>query len=476
MTRQTVAGDSRTTQQGHRPPTGEQAELLRIGMGSLHENDPQLAAMLDAEVNQQNSTLAMVASASIADPSVLAVGGAALSNVTAEGYPGARYHPGAQQFDQVENLAVERAKLLFGAQYANVQPHSCSSANLAVLSALLRPGDTLMGLDLDSGGHLTHGSRASVSGRHYHAVSYGLDASGHIDYLRLAELVKEHRPRLLIAGASAYPRTVDFARFRAIADTVGAYLLADISHIAGLVATGLHPSPIDVAHLTTTSTYKQLGGPRGGLILSGREHTSPGPDGRTPLSRLMQRAVFPQSQGTPSPASIAAKARAFAVADGPAFRETARLIVRNAQALAAELAALGHRVLTGGTDNHMVLIDTTGTGLTGVTAERALEECGILANRNRIPGDTKPPLVTSGLRLGTNILAQRGMGPAQMRECAQLLHTVLAGTRPQSDTDYLIDPALVATVREEVRWLCARHPLSIDTTAGVPVALIGVGT
>ncbi|CAM5243228.1 Serine hydroxymethyltransferase OS=Streptomyces tendae OX=1932 GN=glyA PE=3 SV=1 [Streptomyces tendae] len=280
---------------------------------------------------------------------------------------------------------------------------------------------------------------------------------------------------MLIAGASAYPRTVDFARFREIADSVGAYLLADISHIAGLVATGLHPSPVDVAHLTTTSTYKQLAGPRGGLILAGRDFDAPGPDGRTPLHRLMQRAVFPQSQGTPSPASIAAKARAFAVASEPAFRETAELIVADARALAAELSALGHRILTGGTDNHMVLMDVTGTGLTGVTAERALEECGILANRNRIPGDTRPPLVTSGLRLGTNILAQRGMGPAQMGACAQLLHLVLTGTRLVSDTTYRIDPALVTTVREEVRWLCARNPLPIDTGAGAPVSLIGVG-
>lgn len=476
MTRQSVAAQVRTTRQGSRSRSGEQAELLRAGMVTLHHTDPELAALLDTEVAQQNSTLAMVASASIADPSVLAAGGSALSNVTAEGYPGARYHPGAQQFDAVETLAVERAKHLFGARYANVQPHSCSSANLAVLSALLRPGDTLLGLDLDAGGHLTHGSRASVSGRHYNSVSYGLDESGRIDFARLTDLVLEHRPRVLIAGASAYPRTIDFARFRAIADTVGAYLLADISHIAGLVAAGRHPNPVDVAHLTTTSTYKQLGGPRGGLILSGREYKTPGPDGRTPLHRLMQRAVFPQSQGTPSPASIAAKARAFAVAAEPAFLETARLIVHNARALARELSALGYQVLTGGTDNHMVLIDVTSAGLSGVVAERALEECGILANRNRIPGDTKPPLVTSGLRLGTNILAQRGMGPEQMRECAQLLHTVLAGTTARSDTEYRIDPALVAIVREEVRWLCSCHPLPIDTTAHVPVSLIGVGT
>lgn len=443
------------------PPAsvGEQPELLRTGMDSLYLADPELAGMLDAEVGQQRMTLAMIASASIADPSVLAAGGAALSNVTAEGYPGARYHPGAGRFDQVERLAVARAKQLFGAQYANVQPHSCSSANLAVLAALVPPGGTLLGLDLDAGGHLTHGSPASVTGRHYHAVHYGLDKSGRIDYAQVEELTHKHQPKVLIAGASAYPRKLDFARFRAIADLVGAYLIADISHIAGLVAAGEHASPIDVAHITTTSTYKQLGGPRGGLILSGREHRSFGPDGRTPLSRLMQRAVFPQSQGTPNPAAIAAKARAFALASGQEFTRTARLIVENARALAAELSALGYRVLTGGTDNHMVLLDVSDRGLSGVVAERALEECGILANRNRIPGDTKPPLVTSGLRLGTNILAQRGMGPDQMRQCAHLLHKVLTATTALGDTEYQVDLQVADQVRADVRQVCGRHPL-----------------
>ncbi|NEE52895.1 serine hydroxymethyltransferase, partial [Streptomyces sp. SID8455] len=269
--------------------------------------------LLDAEVVQQHATLAMVASTSIAHPSVLAAAGSALSNVTAEGYPGARYHPGASQFDLVERLAVERAKQAFGASYANVQPHSCSSANQAVLAALVRPGGTILALDLDSGGHLTHGSPASVTGMHYKAVHYGLDGEGRIDYEQVAALAEQHRPSVLIAGASAHPRTLDFARFRAIADSVGAYLVADISHIAGLVAAGEHPTPVDLAHATTTSTYKQLGGPRGGLILIGREHATPGPDGRTPLSRLMQRAVFPLSQGTPNPAAIAAKARALAL-------------------------------------------------------------------------------------------------------------------------------------------------------------------
>jgi glycine hydroxymethyltransferase len=439
-----------------------QAELLRAGMESLRRGDPALAKLLDAEVWAQRTTLAMVASASLADPSVLAAGGAALSNVTAEGYPRARYHPGAARLDEVEDLAVERAKHLFGARYANVQPHSCSSANIAVLAALVRPGGTLLGLGLDAGGHLTHGSPASITGRHYRAVYYGLDPSGRIDYARLAELATEHRPEVLIAGASAYPRVLDFSRFRAIADSVGAYLVADISHIAGLVAAGEHPSPIDVAHVTTTSTYKQLGGPRGGLILSGVEHRSPGPGGRETLARLMQRAVFPQSQGTPSPAAIAAKARAFGLACGPEFKQTMRLVVDDAAALADELSGFGYRILTGGTDNHMVVMDLRERGLTGVAAERALEDCGILANRNRIPGDVKPPLVASGLRLGTNILAQRGMGPDQTRECARLLHAVLAATRARGDTGYHTDPVTAAEVRAGIQALCERHPVPAE--------------
>ncbi|MFC6091738.1 serine hydroxymethyltransferase [Saccharothrix lopnurensis] len=440
-----------------------QAGLTHVGLGELHREDPELAGLLDAEVRHQDTTLAMIASASIAAPSVLAASGSALSNVTAEGYPGARYHPGTGNFDEVERLAVRRAKVLFGARYANVQPHSCSSANLAVLAALVPPGGTLLGLDLDAGGHLTHGSPASVTGRHYRAVRYGLDASGRIDYRQVAELAAEHRPTVLIAGASAYSRTLDFARFREIADSVGAYLLADISHISGLVAANEHPSPIDHAHITTTSTYKQLGGPRGGLILSGRDHQAPGPDGRTPLDRLMQRAVFPQNQGTPAPASIAAKARALALAAEPLFARTARLTVSGARALAAELVRLGHEVLTGGTDNHMALIDLRDSRLTGVIAERALEECGILVNRNRVPGDARPPLITSGIRLGCNILAQRGMGPEHVRECAGLVHAALTATTPLSDTEYRVDPHQRIRLREHVRALCARHPLPHST-------------
>ncbi|MBD0688856.1 serine hydroxymethyltransferase [Streptomyces sp. CBMA123] len=438
--------------------TPDQVGLLNRGAQRLISTDPELASLLDAEVHRQAVTLAMVASSSTADSSVLAAGAAAVTNVTAEGYPGARYHPGTAYFDSIELLAVERAKTAFGAQYANVQPHSCSSANLAVLSALLPPGGTLLGLELDSGGHLTHGARASVTGHQFKAVHYGLDAAGLIDYDTVAALTREHRPTVIIAGASAYPRTIDFARFRAIADSVGAYLLADISHIAGLVAAGQHPSPIDVAHVTTTSTYKQLGGPRGGLILIGREHTTPGPDGVTPLALLMDRAVFPRFQGTPDPAAIAAKARALALVAEREFQHTARRIVEDASALADELRSLGHHVLTGGTDNHMVLLDVVREGVTGIAAERALEECGILANRNRIPGDVLPPMVTSGLRLGTNQLAQRGMGVAEMKHCAQLVDSVLAAIS-RDDLDAAVDPGLRNRVRGEVEELCTRFPL-----------------
>ncbi|KPC60658.1 serine hydroxymethyltransferase [Streptomyces chattanoogensis] len=442
--------------------------MLDHGSALLSRTDPVLAELLDDEVARQRTTLAMVASASVAHPSVLAAAGSALSNVTAEGYPGARYHPGAVWFDEIERLAVERAKSAFGARYANVQPHSCSSANISVLTSLLAPGGVLLGLDLDSGGHLTHGSAASMTGHHFTAVHYGLDEAGLIDYDAAAELARAHRPTVIIAGASAYPRTIDFQRFRAIADSVGAYLVADISHIAGLVVTGEHPSPIDLAHITTTSTYKQLGGPRGGLILMGREHDTPGPDGRSTLAQLMQRGVFPRSQGTPDPAAIAAKARALGLVVQPEFKQAARRIVDNAQALAAALSAAGHQVLTDGTDNHMVLLDLLGRGMSGVVAERALEECGILANRNRIPGDTRPPLVTSGLRLGTNILAQRGMGASEMAHCARLLDKVLTATSPVSDTRYRLPREVRDQVRAAVAQLCAAFPLPCHDPSAVP--------
>ncbi|WP_216858563.1 serine hydroxymethyltransferase [Actinomadura verrucosospora] len=433
--------------------------MATAAAAELAAADPQLYRLLAADLRAQNGTLALVASTSVAPPSVLACAGAALSNITAEGYPGARFHAGCGVLDRIEELAVERATALFGARYANVQPHSGSAANLCVYFGLLQPGDTILGMDLDAGGHLTHGSRASVTGRYFRPVAYGLDADGLIDHAEVAALAREHRPRIIVAGASAYPRTVDFGRFREIADEVGAYLLADISHIAGLVAAGLHPSPVDHAHFTTTSTYKQLCGPRGGLILMGRDADAPAPGGRGTLSGLMQRSVFPLGQGTPNPGAIAAKARALQFAATAEFRGFAGRVVADAAAMAGGLADLGYRVLTGGTDNHMVLLDLEGTGLTGTVAEQALESCGILVNKNRVPGDTRPPMVCSGLRIGANGMALRRFTPAEVGYCTELLDTVLGAVRPLSDTEYELPEGVRRRVGAAVAELCADYPL-----------------
>lgn len=435
------------------------AETARRGAERLRADDPALFALLAREQQRQAETLTMVAASSTADPSVLACAGSAAANTTTEGYPGARFHAGCQVVDEIERLAVERARAAFGARYANVQPHSGTSANQAVMFALLQPGDTILGMELDAGGHLSHGSRPSVSGRYFHALGYGVDGDGRIDYEQARALALAHRPRLIVCGASAYPRTVDFARFRAIADEAGALLLADISHVAGLVAAGEHPSPIDHAHVTTTSTYKQLYGPRGGLILMGRDAASPAPHARGTLAEAAQRAVFPFFQGTPDLAGVAAKARALALVATPEFRALARRITAGARVLADELAARGWRVLTGGTDNHIVLFDVGARGLSGVVAERALECCGIVVNKNRIPGDTRPATVTSGVRLGTNSLALRGMGPDEMPACAALVDTVLTAVAPRGERDFELDPAVRERVAGAVRALCALHPL-----------------
>lgn len=434
-------------------------EFARRGFESLYVEDRVLYELLESETRRQANTLAMIAASSVADPSVLVCGGTAASNVTTEGFPGARFHAGCQVVDQIERLAIERAKTVFQARYANVQPHSGSSANEIVLFALLRPGDTILGLDIDCGGHLTHGARASVCGQYFNAISYGLDEHGFIDYGNIQELARAHRPKLIFAGATSYPRAIDFARFRQIADEAGAWLLADISHIAGLVAAGEHPSPIDQAHFTTTSTYKQLCGPRGGLILIGRDATTMAPDGKRTLAELMQKAVFPLVQGTPDLSAIAAKARALEMVSRPVFRETAKRIVANARALAVTCGSLGYRVLTGGTDNHMVLLDITARGLTGVIAERALEECFIIVNKNRIPGDRLPPTITSGLRLGTNCLAQRGMTAAEMPLCAQLFHEVMQSLRVFGPARYELPAETIISIQAQVTELCRRFPL-----------------
>jgi glycine hydroxymethyltransferase len=434
-------------------------DLTCTGLNRLAHHDPLLFDLMSQEYRRQQNTLSMVASSSIADPSVLACEAGVLGNVTTEGYPGQRYHGGCEFVDGIESLAVERAKIAFGARYANVQPHSGSSANQIILFSVLKAGDMILGLDLDSGGHLTHGAPASISGQYFESLAYGLDADGLINYTQVRDLALRYRPKLIICGASAYPRTINFALFRQIADEIDAILLADISHIAGLIAAGCHPSPIDHAHFTTTSTYKQLFGPRGGLILSGRDHDQRLPGHTRTVSEITQRAVFPTMQGTPILSAIAAKAGALTRVTSPQFREMAQLIISNAQAIASGFTDLGYHVLTGGTDNHMVLIDVSQRGLTGVVAESALEECGIIVNKNRIPNDRHSPLVTSGVRLGTNGLALRGMNSAAMGRCVELIDTVLSSLEVQGKSAYQLDPNLVVKVRREVEWLCARYPI-----------------
>ncbi|HVR96063.1 MAG TPA: serine hydroxymethyltransferase [Thermoanaerobaculia bacterium] len=440
--------------------------FLSHGVDLLYQDDPLLAGLLDREFQRQSEVLTLVAASSVMDPTVLACTATVAGNVTAEGYPGARFHAGCAVIDEIESLAIERAKAAFGATYANVQPHSATTANEIVMFSLLRPGDTLLGLELSSGGHLTHGAPVSVSGRAFHAVGYGLTPQGAIDYEEVRALALEHRPKLIICGTTAFPRTIDFVRFRAIADEVGAWLLADITHVAGLVAAGEHPSSIDHAHVTTTCTHKQLYGPRGGLILLGRDRDLPvpvsagggGPE-RT-LAEAMQKGVFPLFQGAPVLNVIAAKARALDRVMSAEFRSLARRIVEDAQALAAEFVAAGYRVVSGGTDNHLVILDAlTSAGVTGVVAEKALEACHIVVNKNRIPGDAKSAVVTSGVRIGTNSVALRGMGPEQMAECAALVRRVLAAVRPLTDRDFELDEAVRASVIARVKELCRAFPV-----------------
>ncbi|MFC5943069.1 serine hydroxymethyltransferase [Micromonospora harpali] len=439
--------------------TDPMGELLDAGLHQLATTDPRLHEVLVGEQLRQAGTLSLVASCSPVAPSVLASQASAAVNVTAEGYPGRRYHAGCEVIDGIEQLAIDRARRAFGARYANVQPHSATTANYAVLSSLLEPGDTLLGMALDKGGHLTHGSPAAYAGRYFRAVGYGLDDAGLIDYAEVERLAREHRPKVIVCGATAYPRQIDFARFRRIADRAGAYLLADISHTAGLVVTGLHPSPIDHAHLTTTCTHKQLYGPRGGLILAGRDADAPAPRGKGTLAQFVQRTVFPYFQGAPVLNAIAAKARALDIATGPEFRATARRIVADARAMAAALADLGYAVVSGGTDNHIVLIDLSARRMTGLVAELALEECHIVVNKNRVPRDTTPALVTAGLRLGTNSIAARGMGTDAAVACAELIDLVLSAVEPYSDREYHLPAAVRELARQRVARLCAAHPI-----------------
>ncbi len=409
-------------------------------MGVLQERDPEVAAILAREEERQTYGLEMMASENYVSAAVLEAMGSVLTNKYAEGYPGRRYYGGCQHMDEIEDLAVRRAKELFGAQHANVQPHSGADANLAAYFALMEPGDTALAMRLDQGGHLTHGHKVSVTSRIWRFVHYGVDReTERIDYDQMWQLAREHRPRVIVVGATAYPRVIDFAKAREIADAVGAYLMADMAHIAGLVAAGVHPSPVPYAHVVTSTTHKTLRGPRSAFILCTQE-----------LAEKVDRAVFPGLQGGPHMHIIAAKAVCFGEAMRTEFRQYQERVVENARVLAEELMAQGLRVVSGGTDNHLVLVDLTPKGVTGRDAERALDAVGIYCNKNTIPYDPRPPAVTSGIRLGTPGLTSRGMGPHEMRRVARLIATVL---------DHLGEEEVSARVRQEVRELAGAFPV-----------------
>ena len=409
----------------------------------LTEADPPIAAVLADETARQNTGLELIASENFVSRAVLEAAGSVLTNKYAEGYPGRRYYGGCEHVDVAESLAIDRALALFGAERANVQPHSGAQANMAAYFALIDPGDTVLGMNLAHGGHLTHGHPLNFSGQLYDIVPYGVRRDDErIDYDELARLARERRPKLIMVGASAYPRVIDFARIRAVADEVGAYVVTDMAHIAGLVAAGLHPSPVPHSDIVTTTTHKTLRGPRGGLVLCREAH-----------AKAVNRALFPGVQGGPLMHVVAAKAVCFQEAAEPAFREYQRQIVRNAVRLGAGLREAGFRLVSGGTDNHLVLVDVFSRGITGKVAEAALERAGITVNKNAIPFDENPPMVASGIRIGTPAVTTRGMAEPEMDEIAGWISRVLAD--PESD-------AAAAEVRSGVEALCRKFPLYPD--------------
>ena len=387
--------------------------MVLENMDFIAAHDPEVGAAVRAEYDRQCRNIELIASENIVSPAVLAAMGTVLTNKYAEGYPGKRYYGGCQCVDVVEELAIQRACQLFGAKFANVQPHSGAQANYAVYMALCQPGDTVLGMNLDHGGHLTHGSPANFSGKYYHIVPYGVDEqTGRIDYDELRRIALESKPKMIVAGASAYPRVIDFEKFSAIAHEVGAYLMVDMAHIAGLVAAGQHPSPVPYADVVTTTTHKTLRGPRGGLILCNDEA----------IAKKINSAIFPGSQGGPLEHIIAAKAVAFGEALKPEFRAYQEQVVKNARALAAGMMEQGFRLVSGGTDNHLMLVDLQNLGeLTGKELEHRLDEVCITANKNKVPGDPRSPFVTSGIRLGTPAVTTRGMVEADMAEIARLI-------------------------------------------------------
>jgi len=406
----------------------------------LGERDPEAFHLLQQEEERQKRTIDLIAAENYASRAVLEAQGSIFTNKYAEGYPHQRYYAGCGVVDETEALAIERAKKLFGAEHANVQPHSGAQANMAAYFACLNPGDTVMGMGLAQGGHLTHGSTVNFSGRLYNFIPYGVSRETELlDYAKIEALARKHRPRLILAGASAYPRRLDFARFRAIADEVGALLLVDMAHLAGLVAGGVHPSPTPHAQMVTSTTHKTLRGPRGGFILCKEE-----------FARKIDAAVFPGIQGGPLVHVILAKAVAFAEAMKPEFARYQAQVVENARSLASELQGLGLRPVSGGTDNHLLLVDLTPAGITGREAEEALERAGVMVNRNMIPFDPRPPQQASGLRLGTPAITTRGMGLPEIKLLAHLIARVLA--RPK-------DRQVEAQVRQEVEGLCSRFPI-----------------
>ncbi|MCD8004648.1 MAG: serine hydroxymethyltransferase [Oscillospiraceae bacterium] len=379
-------------------------EQMLDAIGIIALQDPEVAAAMEGELNRQRQNIELIASENLVSPAVMAAMGSVLTNKYAEGYPGKRYYGGCAWVDKVETIAIERACKLFGAGYANVQPHSGAQANLAAYFALLELGDTVLGMDLNQGGHLTHGSPVNMSGKNYNFVSYGVNTDGFLDYDLLEQALEREKPKLLVAGASAYPRALDFERLGQLAHSHGALLMVDMAHIAGLVAAGCHQNPLPYADIVTSTTHKTLRGPRGGLILTNHEE----------IAKKMNKAVFPGTQGGPLEHVIAAKAVCFGEALRPAFREYGKKVVENAQALAHGLLGRGVRLVSGGTDNHLLLVDLTGLECTGKELERRLDEVRITANKNTIPGETRSPFITSGLRLGTPAVTTRGMGPGEM--------------------------------------------------------------
>jgi glycine hydroxymethyltransferase len=414
---------------------------------TLAESDPELAAAVAGELRRQQEQIELIASENMASRAVLEAQGTVLTNKYAEGYPGRRYYGGCEHVDVAEQLAIERAKRLFGCAFANVQPHSGSQANQAVFLALLRPGDTVLGLSLAAGGHLTHGAPPNLSGKWFRAVPYGVRREdARIDMDEVERLARAERPKLIIAGGSAYPRVIDFAHFRRIADAAGAYLMVDMAHFAGLVAGGVHPSPLPHAHVVTTTTHKTLRGPRGGMVLANDEE----------IGKRINSAVFPGLQGGPLMHVVAAKAVMLAEALRPEFKLYARAVVDNAKTLAASLAARGCDIVSGGTDTHLMLVDLRPKTLTGRAAEAALERAGITCNKNGIPFDPEKPTVTSGIRLGSPAATTRGFGQAEFRHLGELIADVLDGLAKNGDRNQAVEHA----ARAKVRQLCARFPLS----------------